>query len=180
MSRRDESRLQDIVEAIDAIREHLTRELKPVQIEVVNESHLHAGHRSSPGTGDSHFRIRVVSPAFEGLSRVARQRLVNAALAELMGYRERQAPAPTDEEEALGLYAPAQRDAASGDGKGAIGQGVGGELMQGQPYVLRGFRLQHDLRPFDARMLADLWNAPDASNTGGGKRTIRVSSVTPR
>ena len=59
--------------------------LAPATLHVVNESHLHAGHRSSPGTGDSHFRVRVVSEKFTGLSRVARQRLVNEALAPLIG-----------------------------------------------------------------------------------------------
>jgi BolA family transcriptional regulator, general stress-responsive regulator len=68
-----------------AIRQHLTAALEPVRLDVINESHLHAGHRSSPGTGDSHFRLVVVSAKFSGLGRVARQRLVNQALASLIG-----------------------------------------------------------------------------------------------
>jgi BolA family transcriptional regulator, general stress-responsive regulator len=67
------------------IRQHLLAALEPVRLDVINESHLHAGHRSSPGTGDSHFRLVVVSQKFVGLSRVARQRLVNQALASLIG-----------------------------------------------------------------------------------------------
>jgi BolA family transcriptional regulator, general stress-responsive regulator len=67
------------------IREALMVALEPVRLDVINESHLHAGHRSSPGTGDSHFRVLVVSAKFVGLSRVARQRLVNQALADLIG-----------------------------------------------------------------------------------------------
>ena len=67
------------------LRNRLTVALEPVRLDVINESHLHAGHRGSPGTGDSHFRVHVVSAKFVGLSRVARQRLVNHALAELMG-----------------------------------------------------------------------------------------------
>ena len=59
--------------------------LQPVALDVVNESHLHAGHRGSPGTGDSHFRVKVVSEHFTGLSRVARHRLVNRSLAHLIG-----------------------------------------------------------------------------------------------
>jgi BolA family transcriptional regulator, general stress-responsive regulator len=66
-----------------AIRQHLAVALEPVRLDVINESHLHAGHRSSPGTGDSHFRLVIVSPKFIGLGRVARQRLVNQALASL-------------------------------------------------------------------------------------------------
>jgi BolA family transcriptional regulator, general stress-responsive regulator len=68
-----------------AIRQHLAAALAPTRLDVSNESHLHAGHRSSPGTGDSHFRLLVVSPKFAGLNRVARQRLVNQALASLIG-----------------------------------------------------------------------------------------------
>lgn len=64
------------------IREKLIVALEPQRLDVVNESELHAGHRSSPGTGESHFRVLVVSPKFTGLSRVARHRLVNEALAD--------------------------------------------------------------------------------------------------
>lgn len=67
------------------IRERLMVALEPTRLDVINESHLHAGHRGSPGTGDSHFRVLIVSPKFSGLSRVARQRLVNQALADLIG-----------------------------------------------------------------------------------------------
>ncbi len=58
--------------------------LEPTRLDVVNESELHAGHRSSPGTGESHFRILIVSPRFAGLSRLERHRIINAALAEEM------------------------------------------------------------------------------------------------
>jgi len=64
------------------IRERLMIALEPTRLDVVNESHLHAGHRSAPGTGESHFRVLVVSARFDGLSRVARHRLVNDALAD--------------------------------------------------------------------------------------------------
>jgi BolA protein len=64
------------------IREKLVRALAPTRLDIVNESYLHAGHRSSPGTGESHFRVLVVSPAFAGKSRLARHRLVNETLAE--------------------------------------------------------------------------------------------------
>jgi len=68
------------------IRRKLMLGLEPTRLDVINESELHAGHRSSPGTGDSHFRVLVVSPRFEGLSRLARHRLINEALAaELAG-----------------------------------------------------------------------------------------------
>lgn len=63
------------------IRTKLMVALEPTRLDVINESELHAGHRSSPGTGESHFRLVVVAPRFEGLSRVARHRLINEALA---------------------------------------------------------------------------------------------------
>ena len=43
-------------------------------------SHQHAGHSSSPGTGESHFRVLIVSDAFSGKSRVERHRIVNDVL----------------------------------------------------------------------------------------------------
>ncbi len=64
------------------IREKLMIAFEPTRLDVVNESHLHAGHRNSPGTGESHYRVLIVSPAFAGKSRVARHRLVNEALAD--------------------------------------------------------------------------------------------------
>lgn len=70
----------------DEIRTKLMVALEPTRLDVINESELHAGHRSSPGTGESHFRLVVVAPKFEGLSRVGRHRLINEALAaELAG-----------------------------------------------------------------------------------------------
>jgi len=68
--------------AEQTMREKLMVALRPTRLDVINESHLHAGHRSSPGTGESHFRLLIVSPAFAGKSRVERQRMVNDALAE--------------------------------------------------------------------------------------------------
>lgn len=64
------------------IREKLMIGLEPSRLDVVNESELHAGHRSSPGTGESHFRVTIVSPRFAGKSRVERHRMVNEILAE--------------------------------------------------------------------------------------------------
>lgn len=66
--------------AEERMREKLMIGLAPTRLDVINESELHAGHRSSPGTGESHFRILVVSEAFAGKSRVERHRLVNELL----------------------------------------------------------------------------------------------------
>lgn len=53
--------------------------LEPMRLDVINDSHHHAGHASSPGSGESHFTVVVVSPKFAGKSRVERHRMVNAA-----------------------------------------------------------------------------------------------------
>jgi BolA family transcriptional regulator, general stress-responsive regulator len=68
-----------------AMREKLMVGLRPTRLDVINESELHAGHRSSPGTGESHFRILIVSEAFAGKSRIERHRMVNAVLADEVG-----------------------------------------------------------------------------------------------
>jgi len=68
------------------IRTKLEAAFAPARLEVTNESHLHAGHRGSPGTGESHFRVLIVASGFAGKSRLARHRLVNEVLAaELKG-----------------------------------------------------------------------------------------------
>lgn len=53
-------------------------------IEVINESHLHHGHSGDDGSGESHFRLVLSSPDFNGLSRVDAQRSVFNALADEM------------------------------------------------------------------------------------------------
>ena len=50
----------------------------PERLEVLNESHLHAGHQPEfDGEGETHMRIRIVASAFSGMSRVARHRAIN-------------------------------------------------------------------------------------------------------
>ena len=66
----------------NSIREKLAQAFAPAELQVVNDSLHHAGHQSSPGTGESHFSVMVVSDAFAGKSRLERHRMVNAALAE--------------------------------------------------------------------------------------------------
>lgn len=69
------------------IADRLTAALAPTHLEVVNDSRHHAGHMGDDGTGESHFTVIVESPAFAGQSRVARQRAVNHALADLLSTR---------------------------------------------------------------------------------------------
>ncbi|MHC8509892.1 MAG: BolA family protein [Rhodospirillales bacterium] len=65
-----------------AIRGKLEAAFSPQTLEVVDESHKHAGHAGARPEGESHFRVTVVSDVFEGLNRVERQRRIYAALAE--------------------------------------------------------------------------------------------------
>ncbi len=67
--------------AEDRMRTVLMASLAPTRLDIINESELHAGHRGSPGTGESHFRVLVVSALFVGKSRVDRHRMVNDLLA---------------------------------------------------------------------------------------------------
>ena len=63
------------------IEEKLTAALAPAELEIEDESHRHAGHAGHRPGGETHFRVRVVSEAFRGESRVARQRRVYGLLA---------------------------------------------------------------------------------------------------
>lgn len=62
----------------------LRHELAPVSMTLVNVSHHHHGHAGSPGTGESHFELTLVSERFTGLTRVQRHRLVYKVLEEEM------------------------------------------------------------------------------------------------
>ncbi len=71
----------------EIIKQKLTDALSPVQLDITDDSHKHAGHAGSRPEGESHFSVFIVSQAFEGKSRVQRQRLVYQALAEEMKQR---------------------------------------------------------------------------------------------
>ena len=64
------------------IEARLREAFAPAHLEVINESHLHAGHAGHDGTGESHYRVRIRAEAFRGASRVETHRRVNRALAE--------------------------------------------------------------------------------------------------
>lgn len=68
----------------DAIEQKLTAAFAPLALEVRDESARHAGHagatRDDGSHGETHFHVRLVSSAFEGLSRVERQRRIHATL----------------------------------------------------------------------------------------------------
>lgn len=70
-------------ERIDMIREKLTAAFAPEQLDIIDESHLHAGH---PGarSGGGHFAATIVSESFEGKNMLSRHRMVYDALGEMM------------------------------------------------------------------------------------------------
>ena len=76
-------RLDDGLVMTRAQRLHtiLTAEFQPAFLEIIDESALHAGHAGAGSGGETHYRVTLVAQAFGGLSRVARHRRVNAALA---------------------------------------------------------------------------------------------------
>ena len=70
----------------DAIINKLREAFVPESLDVADESHLHEGHAGHRPGGETHFRVYIVSPAFEGKSRIERHRMVNMTLeAELKG-----------------------------------------------------------------------------------------------
>jgi BolA protein len=64
------------------LKDKLQRVFQPQTLDVIDESHLHAGHAGSHPNGESHFRVKIVSNAFAGKSRVDTHRMVNDALKE--------------------------------------------------------------------------------------------------
>ena len=65
----------------------LNSSLSPARIELTDDSEAHRGHGGHNPAGESHFKLRIESPAFAGRSRLERQRMVYAALGDLMDQR---------------------------------------------------------------------------------------------
>ena len=87
----------------DWIAGTLQQRLSPISLAVNDESHQHAGHAGWREGGETHFRVDIVSAAFEGKSRIDRHRMVNEALADAF---------------ARGLHALAVTARAPGEGGG--------------------------------------------------------------
>jgi BolA protein len=66
------------------IAQRLKAAFAPSRLEVINDSEKHRGHGGYDGSGESHFTVEIVSAKFDGMSRLQRQRAVNAALGELL------------------------------------------------------------------------------------------------
>lgn len=88
---------------VAAIRAALESALSPTHLVIEDESHKHVGHAGARD-GRGHFRVEVVSPAFAGLSPIARHRAVYEALGELM----------TTDIHALSIQARSPQEAAAG------------------------------------------------------------------
>lgn len=72
-----------MTDRVDLIRRRLDAALAPAALDIEDESHRHAGHAGARD-GRGHFRVRIVSAAFEGKPALARHRAVYAALGDLM------------------------------------------------------------------------------------------------
>jgi BolA protein len=64
----------------DIITEKLTAAFAPERLDVLDESHRHAGHAGARPGGETHYSVYIVSQAFRGKSRIERHRMVNATL----------------------------------------------------------------------------------------------------
>jgi BolA protein len=89
----------------DIIIQKLTEALAPLSLKVDDESHLHAGHMGHREGGETHYRVYIVSNAFENKTRIERHRLINGILsAELAGGVH-----------ALAIHAKAPKELAPGE-----------------------------------------------------------------
>jgi BolA protein len=71
----------------DTITTKLREAFVPESLDVADESHLHEGHAGHRPGGETHFRVNIVSKAFEGKSRVERHRMINSLLAQELAGR---------------------------------------------------------------------------------------------
>ena len=70
------------MDRIEAIKERINKQLQPMQLDIVDESHLHAGHSGHGGAG--HFAVTITAEAFNGKSLIERHRMVYLAVDDLM------------------------------------------------------------------------------------------------
>jgi BolA protein len=90
LTKHDLGRIAPAMNAQQTVKHAITNKLReaftPESLDVSDESHLHEGHAGHRPGGETHFRVYIVSPAFEGKSRIERHRMINATLAaELAG-----------------------------------------------------------------------------------------------
>ena len=81
MTKHGHRRIAAAMSTKDVIINKLREAFAPESLEVTDESHLHEGHAGHRPGGETHFRVYIVSAAFEGKSRIERHRMINATLA---------------------------------------------------------------------------------------------------
>jgi BolA family transcriptional regulator, general stress-responsive regulator len=74
------TRYADAMARRDVIAEKLTKAFAPARLDVVDESHQHAGHAGHRDGGETHFRVHIVAAAFRGKNRLERHRMINETL----------------------------------------------------------------------------------------------------
>lgn len=72
-----------VMKKTDIIRAKLETAIAPLQLKIADESAKHAGHAGARAGGETHFRIEIVAEKFNGLTSIARHRMVNEALKDL-------------------------------------------------------------------------------------------------
>ncbi len=72
-----------MTDRIEKIRSRLIATFSPLECQLVDDSHLHAGHAGA-ASGAGHYSVRLVSDRFDGLNRIARHRLVYDCLRDMM------------------------------------------------------------------------------------------------
>lgn len=71
----------------EEMRGLLTEAFSPTKLEIINDSAQHSGHAGDDGSGESHFTVVIEAASFIGMTRLARQRAVIAALGDIVGQR---------------------------------------------------------------------------------------------
>ncbi|KAI0023743.1 bola-like protein-domain-containing protein [Xylariomycetidae sp. FL0641] len=123
----------------DTIRSRITSNLSPTSLNIYNDSAAHAHHAamSASTSKETHFRVEITSPAFEGLRQPARHRLVYNLLKDEMaaqgGIHALQLKTRTPEEEAVydASFAPAEMAVAAAMLPGGLGMGGGDKAADG-------------------------------------------------
>jgi BolA family transcriptional regulator, general stress-responsive regulator len=81
LTKSNHGRIAAAMNTKDIITNKLREAFSPESLDVSDESHLHEGHSGHRPGGETHFRVYIVSAAFEGKSRIERHRMINSTLA---------------------------------------------------------------------------------------------------
>ena len=96
--------MNDAPSVAGVMREKLERAFSPLVLEIEDESARHAGHAGAREGGETHFRVRIVSAEFSGVSRVERQRKVYGVLAAELAARVHALALDTRSPEEAGMH----------------------------------------------------------------------------